>query len=590
MEVVRGCRNPKTRGTNGERSRTKKKDGNLRVARVHATDVDGVEPGERVVFVAGATGKVGFRAVRELARRGYQVRAGVRNLEKGNRCLAYQDLPEKLAYTGQDEEMRKQWNQVSLENVRAVAFDVDRPETLADAIGDAKVVVSCLGAPESEIFDVDAPRRIDGQGTSALVRAAADLGVEHFVMVSSLGAGRFGMPASLLNAWGKVLEWKKESEDVLRRSGMKYTIVRPGGMERPTDDFGKDANLVLARADTRGGTDRRSGATSHVFDAQDVGSGGGERGAESRRDGAPGTHPSGARRRWIGRNDRVLSIQVQVRSQEGRLDGEAAGRERTIGNVPRKVEHVGHRGRLGCAIVGSRCHPGGTAGRRGRAHVRAAVDVGAGRGRCTALVEGREPRGRAAPTLRPTGRDMERSSRHVGIRICPLLGALLELACVVDLVAPVLNPTSSFPGPSVPPPPPRRATTTCDAPSFPRVRRPTAGSPRSSQHPPSARRERWTGRKDDRKHVGNTRAEHRRTRTRTWRWSSEPKCSLERNRRGRDRRGRDRRGRDRRGRDRRGRDRRGRIEGKAKGNRRESRKGGVEGRVEKGEQKREKGG
>eukprot|EP00894_Picocystis_sp_ML_P004254 jgi/Pico_ML_1/54771/g637.t1 len=220
MEVVRGCRNPKTRGTNGERSRTKKKDGNLRVARVHATDVDGVEPGERVVFVAGATGK---------------------------------DLPEKLAYTGQDEEMRKQWNQVSLENVRAVAFDVDRPETLADAIGDAKVVVSCLGAPESEIFDVDAPRRIDGQGTSALVRAAADLGVEHFVMVSSLGAGRFGMPASLLNAWGKVLEWKKESEDVLRRSGMKYTIVRPGGMERPTDDFGKDANLVLARADTRFG-------------------------------------------------------------------------------------------------------------------------------------------------------------------------------------------------------------------------------------------------------------------------------------------------------------------------------------------------
>eukprot|EP00894_Picocystis_sp_ML_P004637 jgi/Pico_ML_1/55154/g890.t2 len=91
-------------------------------------------------------------------------------------------------------------------NVRAVAFDVDRPETLADAIGDAKVVVSCLGAPESEIFDVDAPRRIDGQGTSALVRAAADLGVEHFVMVSSLGAGRFGMPASLLNAWGKVAE------------------------------------------------------------------------------------------------------------------------------------------------------------------------------------------------------------------------------------------------------------------------------------------------------------------------------------------------------------------------------------------------
>eukprot|EP00894_Picocystis_sp_ML_P004638 jgi/Pico_ML_1/55155/g890.t1 len=64
-------------------------------------------------------------------------------------------------------------------NVRAVAFDVDRPETLADAIGDAKVVVSCLGAPESEIFDVDAPRRIDGQGTSALVAELIGEVVQH---------------------------------------------------------------------------------------------------------------------------------------------------------------------------------------------------------------------------------------------------------------------------------------------------------------------------------------------------------------------------------------------------------------------------
>jgi len=247
------------KGTNrsAEEGRGRARDGNGttrgRRWRVRAA-VEGPPPSQdAVVFVAGATGKVGFRTVRELARRGYRVRAGVRDPNKGKRCLAYRDLPKKLQYTGRDETTRARWNQVKLDDVVVVPFDVERPETFDEALGDATVVVSCLGAPESELFDVDAPKRIDGRGTSALVRAAASRGVERFVMVSSLGAGKFGMPASLLNAWGNVLDWKRASEDALRRSGMAYTIVRPGGMERPTDDYGLEARLVLSSADTRFG-------------------------------------------------------------------------------------------------------------------------------------------------------------------------------------------------------------------------------------------------------------------------------------------------------------------------------------------------
>ena len=56
-------------------------------------------------------------------------------------------------------------------------------------------VVSAVGASDSDLKDLGAPKRIDGVGAIALVEAAAALGVEQFVMVTSLGTGKFGWPA-----------------------------------------------------------------------------------------------------------------------------------------------------------------------------------------------------------------------------------------------------------------------------------------------------------------------------------------------------------------------------------------------------------
>jgi uncharacterized protein YbjT (DUF2867 family) len=49
--------------------------------------------------------------------------------------------------------------------------------------------------------------------------------------------------------WG-VLYWKKLAEEALVASGVPYTIVRPGGMERPTDAYKETHNLVVAPRDT----------------------------------------------------------------------------------------------------------------------------------------------------------------------------------------------------------------------------------------------------------------------------------------------------------------------------------------------------
>lgn len=86
-----------------------------------------------------------------------------------------------------------------------------------------------MGAAENDPLDVGAPKRIDGDGTIALINAAAKAGVEQFVLVTSLGTGKLGFPAGVLNLFWGVLLFKREAEKALEGSGMAYCIVRPGG-------------------------------------------------------------------------------------------------------------------------------------------------------------------------------------------------------------------------------------------------------------------------------------------------------------------------------------------------------------------------
>eukprot|EP00882_Tetradesmus_deserticola_P009423 GHRQ01009946.1.p1 GENE.GHRQ01009946.1~~GHRQ01009946.1.p1 ORF type:complete len:511 (+),score=246.04 GHRQ01009946.1:105-1637(+) len=191
----------------------------------------------RTVFLAGATGRLGARVLRELLAAGFKVRAGARNVDaaKSNTDIALQFgllVPEQLS--------RLQW----------VEFDLEEPEGMAAAIGNASRVVCAVGAPESATLDASAPKRIDGDGSIALVEAAAAAGVEQFVLVTSLGTGKFGFPAAVLNLFWGVLKQKRRAEEALERSGMSYCIVRPGGMERPTDDYKNTHNLTLKPRDS----------------------------------------------------------------------------------------------------------------------------------------------------------------------------------------------------------------------------------------------------------------------------------------------------------------------------------------------------
>jgi len=151
-------------------------------------------------FVAGATGQTGQRIVEELVSRNIPVRALVRDEQKARNLLPSQ--------------------------VELIVGDILQPETLVAALGDSTVVLCATGARPS--FDPTGPYQVDFQGTKNLVKAAQDRKIQHFVLVSSLCVSQLFHP---LNLFWLILVWKKQAEEFIRKSGITYTIVRPGGLK-----------------------------------------------------------------------------------------------------------------------------------------------------------------------------------------------------------------------------------------------------------------------------------------------------------------------------------------------------------------------
>ena len=56
-------------------------------------------------------------------------------------------------------------------------------------------VVQAIGAAEDNVLDFGAPKRIDGSAAISLINAAVETGIDQYVMISSLGTGKFGWPA-----------------------------------------------------------------------------------------------------------------------------------------------------------------------------------------------------------------------------------------------------------------------------------------------------------------------------------------------------------------------------------------------------------
>lgn len=58
-------------------------------------------------------------------------------------------------------------------------------------------IVQAIGAAEDNVLDFGAPKRIDGTAAINLIDAAVETAADQYVMISSLGTGKFGWPAGI---------------------------------------------------------------------------------------------------------------------------------------------------------------------------------------------------------------------------------------------------------------------------------------------------------------------------------------------------------------------------------------------------------
>lgn len=159
-----------------------------------------------LVLVHGATGGTGSRLVEQLLADGHQVRAMVRDPEKGAPIA-----------------------ELGAEVVPGDLTDPD-PAGLVDATRGVDAVAFCAGSGSAT--GKDQTLLVDLHGAVRTIDAAVEADVGTYVMLSSMAADD---PWSTSEAMAPYLAAKHAADRILRAAPLRWSVVRPGGL---TDEPG----------------------------------------------------------------------------------------------------------------------------------------------------------------------------------------------------------------------------------------------------------------------------------------------------------------------------------------------------------------
>jgi len=151
-------------------------------------------PGERRLFIAGSTGAVGRHVVRLADELGQDIVPHVRPRSARNTTL----------------------------HAQAAVLDLDDEEALDAVLLGCSTVVQLIGTMRKRFASGDTYENSDIGTTRSLVAGAQRQGIDHVVLLSSTGAGR---------PMGAYLKAKAQAEDLVRGSGLNWTIFRPSSFD-----------------------------------------------------------------------------------------------------------------------------------------------------------------------------------------------------------------------------------------------------------------------------------------------------------------------------------------------------------------------
>jgi uncharacterized protein YbjT (DUF2867 family) len=188
-----------------------------------------------LVLVVGASRGIGLETVRRALAEGHRIRA----LARSAATIPFQD-----------------------EKLQKVAGDALDPATVTSALSGVDAVIQTLGAafgPEAVLQGTT----LFSRGTRVLVDAMVTAGIKRLIAVTGLGAGDSRGHGGFLYdtlvfplVLKRLYDDKDVQEQIIKRSGLEWTIVRPGILTNgpPTRAY----RVLLNPQDWRAGTISRA--------------------------------------------------------------------------------------------------------------------------------------------------------------------------------------------------------------------------------------------------------------------------------------------------------------------------------------------
>ncbi|GFE68791.1 SDR family oxidoreductase [Chroococcus sp. FPU101] len=201
------------------------------------------------VLVTGATGKTGFLVLQKLRqlKDEFEVIGFARSREKVEELFGTTkgfiigDILNPIAL------------KTALEGCQALVILTSAiPKMVAPPTSGSRPIFDDINAASAvrrrmtvDFAEREMPEMIDWIGQKNQIDAAKEQGIEHIVLVGSMGGTNENHPLNSLGN-GNILIWKRKAEQYLIDSGIDHTIIRAGGL---LDQAGGVRELLVGKND-----------------------------------------------------------------------------------------------------------------------------------------------------------------------------------------------------------------------------------------------------------------------------------------------------------------------------------------------------